>query len=150
VKQVTATLEFTHSVDPADWRNSYQSKLVGEPKYSKATIRFNVVYGPHHRVAYVRTSALVLPDGRISCGVLLSKGLTRPGRAPTQADVEHKVLVPTSTVSSASDRWRNDRAEQRWRAEQILQVETTAAAKPRKCCAGFASISCREVHEERR
>ena len=57
MKQVVATMEFTHRVDRADLERHLAVAMVGESEvFKRDTPRFALSYGSHDRVAYLRTT----------------------------------------------------------------------------------------------
>lgn len=132
VKQVVATLEFTHRVDMAALEKKLSLAMLGGAEVFKSGApRFTLTAGLHQRVAYVRTSALVLPEREDFMRVTLAKGL-RPvqGSAETAVDIEKKVRVP-DIASFFRITWvegmivRNKEGE----PEQLVLIHTTGAAK---------------------
>ena len=132
VKQVTATLEFTHRVDPVELEKRLKLAVIGGAEiFKNDTPRFTLTAGEHQRVMYFRTSALTLPEREDFVRVTLEKGLpTLQGSAVTTAEVEKKVRVPDLfsffTIKSVKGAIvRNNDGE----PEQIVLIEGTCAAK---------------------
>ncbi len=132
VKQVVATFSFTHRVDAAELEKRLKLALVGDSEVFKMDApRFTITLGQHQRLAYLRTSPLILPDREDFMRVTLAKGLpTIQGGAVTAAEVEQKVRVPDVysffRIESARGMIvRNNDGE----PEQIVMIEGTAAAK---------------------
>ena len=132
VKQVVATFEFTHRVDMAALEKHLGLAMIGGADVFKAgTPRFTLTAGLHQRIAYLRTSALVLPEREDFMRVTLAKGLRSvQGGAETPADIEKKVRVPDIysffRIESVEGMIvRNHDGE----PEQILLIKTTGAAK---------------------
>jgi len=132
VKQVVATFEFTHRVDPVELEKRLSPALIGGSEvFKKGVPRFTLTMGQHQRLAYFRTSALTLPEHEDFMRVTLAKGLpTLQGGAVTTTEVERKVLVPDvysffriHSVDTAIV--RNNEGD----PEQILLVETTCGTK---------------------
>ena len=132
VKQVVATLEFTHSVDSSELQKHFRLAMLGgaEVWKSKTEPSFSITYGLHHRVAYLRTSTLVMPEREDFMRVTLVKGVkTTQGSAATKTDVEKKVKLPTAESffrieSVKAEVVQNSKNE----SEQVLTVSTTGAA----------------------
>ena len=132
VKQVVATFQFTHRVDINELEKRLNLGVVGGSEiFKKGTPRFTVTGGQHQRVAYLRTSALILPEHEDFVRVTLEKGLpTLQGGAVTAAEVEKKVLVPDiysyfRIRETKSEIVRNNEGE----PEQILFIQTSCPAK---------------------
>ncbi len=96
VKQVTATLKFTHAVDPAELEKLLSVEMVGGSEVFKgAGPRFTLTHGHHGRAAYLRTSPLTLPEAEDFMRITLEKGLhTTQGGEPMKAALERKERVP--------------------------------------------------------
>ncbi|MHA3774309.1 alpha-2-macroglobulin [Verrucomicrobiota bacterium sgz303538] len=96
VKQVVATIEFTHSIAPGELEKRIALTMVGgSPVFKEGEAPFTISYGLHNRVAYLHTSPLTLPEREDFMRVVLSKGLpTVQGGAQLHADLEQKVRVP--------------------------------------------------------
>jgi uncharacterized protein YfaS (alpha-2-macroglobulin family) len=132
VKQVVATFGFTHRIDMVELEKHLSLAMIGGAEvFKKDAPRFTITAGQHQRVAYVRTSALTLPDREDFMLVTLGKGMpTLQGGATTTADVEKKVRVPdvysffriTSTEGTIV---RNNDGE----PEQIIFIHATCAGK---------------------
>ncbi|MEP6822257.1 MAG: MG2 domain-containing protein, partial [Chthoniobacterales bacterium] len=134
IKQIVATIEFTHQVDHATFEDRVALALVGGShvfKDSEAARPFTVTYGLHDRLAYIRTTPLQLPEREDFMRVSVGKGIaTTQGGALTQDDLEAKVRVPDvasffKIEGSSGQVVRNDDG----RPEQVLIIETTAAAR---------------------
>ncbi len=132
VKQVVATFEFTHRIDPVELEKRLDLALIGGSEvFKKGVPRFTLTMGLHQRLAYLRTSGLTLPEHEDFMRVTLEKGLpTLQGHAVTGAEVEKKVLVPDvysffRIQSTEGAIVRNNEGE----PEQILFIKTSCAAK---------------------
>lgn len=132
VKQVVATFEFTHRVDLVELEKRLKLTVIGESEiFKKGAPQFTLTAGQHQRIAYLRTSPLILPEHEDFLRVTLEKGLpTLQGGAVTSAEVEKKVEVPdiysffrisktTGTIV------RNNEGD----PEQLIMIETKGAAK---------------------
>ncbi len=134
VQQVTATIEFSHSVKRGDLeRHLALSMLGGSPvfKNNQGSSTFAVTYGLHDRRAYLRTVPLTLPEREDFMKLIVGRGIaTTAGGAQTKADVESKVRIPDvksffKIENTQGQVVRNNDGE----PEQILIITTTAAAK---------------------
>src|SRR4029077_1444456 len=132
-RQVVATLEFSHSVDHADFEKHVVVSMIGGSNVfpDKSAPFFNVTYGLHDRTAYVRTVPLVLPEREDFMKLALSKDVaTTQGGAHLANDIEDKVRVPDiysffKIDGAKGGVVRNADGD----PEQILFVSTTAAAR---------------------
>ena len=108
VKQIVATLEFTHRVDMVALEKKLSlAMLGGADVFKKGAPRFTLTAGLHQRTAYLRTSALVLPEREDFMRVTLAKGLRLvQGSEETAVDIEKNSACRTSPASSVSSRWR--------------------------------------------
>jgi uncharacterized protein YfaS (alpha-2-macroglobulin family) len=135
IKQVIATVDFTHSVTPGELEKHLTLAMVGESKpFKPGEPPFTVTYGLHNRVAYVRTSGLTLPEQEDFMKVTVAKTLpTAQGGSVLGADVEDKVRVPDiysffKIDSIGGTIVMNDDGD----PEQILAVRTSTMAKPQE------------------
>lgn len=134
LKQVVATIEFTHRVDRAMLEERIALSLLGGSpvfKEGAGARPFTVTYGLHDRLAYVRSAALQLPEREDFMRIALAKGVaTTQGGALTGDDVEAKVRIPDIASffkidASKGEIVRNGDGQ----PEQVLLIETTAAAR---------------------
>ncbi len=130
-KQVVATLEFTHPVDPADLEKHLSIGMIGGSEVFKANEpRYTLSYGPHRRTAYLRTCALTLPESEDFLRILITKGLRPAQGVESVAESQAKVSVPDLyTLFHVTDVTgqivHNDDGE----PEQIILVSTSTAVK---------------------
>jgi uncharacterized protein YfaS (alpha-2-macroglobulin family) len=133
IRQVVATLEFSHRVDRAALEKHIALSMIGDSNVfaDKPAPHFSVTYGLRDRLAYVRSVPLALPEREDFMKLVLTKGLaTTQGAAQTASDVEDKVRVPDMfsffKIEQTTGRVvRNADGD----PEQVLIVNTTAAAK---------------------
>ncbi|MBA3962859.1 MAG: alpha-2-macroglobulin [Chthoniobacterales bacterium] len=133
IRQVVATLEFSHSVDRADLEKHVALAMIGGSDVfaSKSGPRFTATYGLHDRLAYIRSIPLTLPEHEDFMKLTLSRGLTTTqGGAQTVDDNEKKVSVPDiysffKIESASGSVVRTSDGD----PEQVLIIDTTAAAK---------------------
>ncbi len=132
VKQVVATFEFTHRVDMVELEKHLSLAMIGGADvFKKGAPRFLLSAGLHQRLAYLRTSALGLPEHEDFMRVTLAKGLrAAQGGAGTEKDIERKVRVPDiysffRITAVEGTIVRNNDGE----PEQLLLIKTTGAAK---------------------
>ncbi|MGH7981790.1 MAG: alpha-2-macroglobulin family protein [Candidatus Udaeobacter sp.] len=130
-RQVTATLELTHAVEPGELDRHLQLMMIGGSAVFPASDpapHFALTYGLHRRLAYLRSSNVTLPDKEDFMKVELSKGvMTAQGGAQTRAAAEEKLLIPSNGTafqikSIEATIARNKAGE----PEQVLILNTTA------------------------
>ena len=64
-RQITATLELTHAVEPGELDRHIQLQMIGGSNVfppSESPPHFTITYGLHNRLAYVRSSNVTLPE----------------------------------------------------------------------------------------
>src|SRR5438094_7433233 len=130
-RQVTATLELTHAVEPGELDRHLQLLMIGGsavfPPPDPAP-HFTLSYGLHRRTAYLRSSNVTLPDKEDFMKLELSKGVrTAQGGAQTRDAAEQKLLIPSNGTafqikSIEGTTARNKTGE----PEQVLILNTTA------------------------
>ncbi len=67
-REISATLELTHAVDPGELERHVQLKMVGGSNIfppNDPAPHFTTSYGLHRRIAYIHSSQIVLPSTRI-------------------------------------------------------------------------------------
>ena len=133
IRQVVATLSFTHSVDHKDLERHIALSMIGGSNVfaDKPAPFFTVTYGLHDRLVYVRSVPLALPEHEDFMKLVVNKGVaTTQGGAQTANDVDDKVRVPDAfsffkVDESSANVVRNADGD----PEQVLIVSTSAAAK---------------------
>ncbi|MDQ2919347.1 MAG: hypothetical protein M3R10_05670, partial [Verrucomicrobiota bacterium] len=134
IKQVVATIEFTHRVNRAELESRVALSLLGGShvfKDNDAARPFTIDYGLHDRLAYIRSAPLQLPEREDFMKVLVAKGIaTTQGGARTHDELESKVRVPDlysffRIDNSLGQIVRNENNQ----PEQVLIINTTAAGK---------------------
>ena len=130
-RQVTATLELTHAVEPGELDRHLQLLMIGGSAVfppSDPAPHFALTYGLHRRVAYLRSSNVTLPDKEDFMKIELSKGVrTAQGGAETRDTAEQKLLIPSNGTAFQikaieATIARNKAGE----PEQVLILNTTA------------------------
>lgn len=131
VKKVVATLEFTHAISPGELEKHLTLSMLGGSQIFKAgTPPFTVADGLHHRVAYITSAAITLPEREDFLKLLLDKKMsTLQGGAAMKDSTEKKVRIPDiysffKIQSVSGNIVRNKEGE----PEQLLFVNTTADA----------------------
>src|SRR5437016_10243078 len=131
LREVTATLELTHAVEPGDLDRHIQLLMVGGSAVfppSDPAPHFTLTYGLHRRLAYLRSSNVTLPDKEDFMKIELSKGVrTAQGGAQTRDAAEQRLLIPSNGTafqikSIEATIARNKAGE----PEQVLILNTTA------------------------
>ncbi len=132
VKQVTATLQFTHAVDTDELEKRVSLEMIGGSEVFKAAgPRFTITHGHHHRVVYLRSSPLTLPEAEDFMRITVEKGLhSTQGGEPTAAPIEKKVRVPDLfslfNIRGVEGMIVRDKEGE---PQQILMVSTSVAVK---------------------
>jgi len=130
-RQITATLELTHAVDPGELDRHLQLLMIGGSTIfppNDPVPHFALTYGLHKRIAYLRSSNVTLPDKEDFLKLELSKGVrTAQGGAQTHQATEDKLRIPSigtafQIESIAGTIARNKNGE----PEQIVILNTSA------------------------
>ena len=131
-RQITATLELTHSVEPGELDRHLQLLMIGGSRIfppNDPAPHFVLTYGLHKRIAYLRSSNVTLPEEKEDFLKLeLSKGVrTAQGGAETREATEQKVRIPSTgtafqidSIAATIARTKNGEPE------QVLILTTTA------------------------
>jgi uncharacterized protein YfaS (alpha-2-macroglobulin family) len=134
IKQVVATIEFSHRVDRALLEERIALSVLGGSRLFKdgdGARPFTVSYGLHDRIAYIRSAPLQLPEREDFLRISVGRGVaTTQGGALTRNDLQTKVRVPDigsffKIEESSGAIVRNSDGQ----PEQVLIVNTTAAAR---------------------
>ena len=137
VRQVTATFEMTHRVEPGELERRVKFETLGTSKIFAAEDplpHFTITYGLHHRVAYLRSSPITLPEREDWLKLKLSKGAHAAlGGAESHQSLEEKLRIPSVATffrveSAKSMIVRNKKAD----PEQIIVLSTTAEIATRE------------------
>src|SRR5207248_6486183 len=130
-RQVTATLELSHAVDPGELDRHIQLTMLGGSAVfapGEPPPHFALTYGLHHRLAYLRSSNVSLPEKEDFMKLTVNSGVrTTQGGAQTHASTEQKIQIPSIATafqinSSEGNVARNKNGE----PEQVLILTTTA------------------------
>jgi uncharacterized protein YfaS (alpha-2-macroglobulin family) len=130
-REVTATLELTHAIEPGELERHVQLLVIGGSDVfsgSGGGPHFKLTYGLHNRLAYFRSSPVTLPEREDFMKLAISKGVrTIQGSAQTHESVEGKVRIPSiatafqiDSVTGTIVRTKNGDPE------QVLMITTTA------------------------
>jgi uncharacterized protein YfaS (alpha-2-macroglobulin family) len=130
-RQVTATFELTHAIEPGELERHIQLLMIGGSSVfppSESPPHFTVTYGLHNRLAYLRSSPVALPEREDFMKLQLDRGVrTVQGGAQTRDAIEEKVRIPSTATAFQIDSitgtiTRNKNGE----PEQVLIVNTSA------------------------
>jgi len=130
-RQVTATLELTHAVEPGELDRHLQLLVLGGsaifPPNDPAP-HFGLTYGLHKRLAYLRSSNVTLPEKEDFLKVELSKGVrTSQGGAETHQATEDKLRIPsTGTAFQINSIESNIARNKNGDPEQVLILNTSS------------------------
>jgi alpha-2-macroglobulin len=128
-RQVTATMEFSHAVEPGELERHLQLSMVGgSPVFSPndPPPHFAITYGLHRRLAFLRSSFVALPVHDDFMKLTLT-GMRAANGAATQQQIESKL-----SISSLASMFRIDSIKptiarnKTGEPEQVLVIATTA------------------------
>lgn len=130
-RQVTATLELTHAVDPGELDKHIKLSMAGSSAVfppSDQPPHFILTYGLHHRIAYLRSSNVALPEKEDFMKVEVSSGVrTSQGGAETHDSVEQKISIPSVATAFQINSIEGNIARNKvGEPEQVLILTTTA------------------------
>ena len=130
-RRITATLDLTHEVAPGELERHIQLVTIGGSSIfppSDPPPHFSITYGLHHRVAYLRSALLNLPEREDFMKVAVSKGVhTVQGGAQTHDDLEAKIPLPSIATMFRIESTQGTIAYNKsGEPEQILILSTTA------------------------
>ncbi len=131
LRQVVATLEATHRVEPGEIEAHAALEMIGHSPVFAANDpgpHFSVTPGLHNRLIYLRSSPIALPENEDWMRLNVSKGVrTSNGAAQSHENLERKTRVPAVTtafrVASVKGTIVRNKAEE---PEQVILVHTTA------------------------
>jgi len=133
VKQVVATLEFSHKFAPGELEKHLSLTLLGGSQvFKNGAARFEVKPGLRDRIAYVTSGSITLPEREDFIKLVLDgKMPTTQGGALINNEVADKTRVPDihsffKIKSSKAEIVNNSDGD----PEQMIFVNTTAAARP--------------------
>jgi uncharacterized protein YfaS (alpha-2-macroglobulin family) len=134
IKQVVATLQFTHAVDLEELNRHLSVRMLGNTavfRPADAAHPFTLTAGLRQREFYLRTAPLTLPETEDFMKLILTPGLRgAQGGAPMRGDSQAKVRVPDLysffRIASAETKIvRNKDGD----PEQFLIIETKGSAR---------------------
>src|SRR6476661_9372759 len=130
-REISATLELTHAVDPGELERHVQLRIAGGSNVfppNDPAPHFTTSYGLHRRIAYIHISQMVLPEHEDFLNLTVTKGLrTAQGGAQTRDAIEQKLRIPSVASMFQVDSiqttvLRNKNGE----PEQLIVLTTTA------------------------
>jgi uncharacterized protein YfaS (alpha-2-macroglobulin family) len=135
-RQVTATIELTHAVEPGELDRHLQFAMIGGSTIfspSDPAPHFTITFGLHSRLAYLRSSSVTLPEHEDFLKLALSKGVrTAQSGAQTESALESKVRIPSVATMFRIDSINGTIARNKnGEPEQLLVLSTTAEINTR-------------------
>ena len=107
-RDISATLELTHAVDPGELERHIQLTMPGGSNIfapNDPAPHFTTEFGLHRRIAYIHSSQIVLPEHEDFLNLTITKGLhTVQGGAEIRDAIEQKLRIP-SVASMMSMIW---------------------------------------------
>ncbi|MEY2556534.1 MAG: alpha-2-macroglobulin, partial [Verrucomicrobiota bacterium] len=136
-RQITATLELTHEIDPGELDRHLQLAMVaGSNIFSPndPAPHFTTTLGLHRRLAYVHSSPVTLPERNDFVKLTLGKGVrTAQGGAQTKNSVEQKLRIPSIASMFQIDSIQTTVARNKnGEPEQLIVLTTTADISTRE------------------
>jgi len=136
-REISATLELTHAVDPGELERHVQLTTVGGSNIfppNDPAPHFTTTYGLHRRIAYIHSSQIVLPEHEDFLNLTITKGLrTAQGGAQTRDAVEQKLRIPSVASMFQIDSIQTTVARNKdGEPEQLIVLTTTADISTRE------------------
>ncbi|MGE5208864.1 MAG: alpha-2-macroglobulin family protein, partial [Alphaproteobacteria bacterium] len=130
-REISATLELTHAVDPGELDSYVQLAMVGGSNIfapDDPTPHFTITYGLHRRLAYMHSSQIVLPAHDDFLKLKISKGVrTAQGGAQTRDSIEQKLRIPSVASMFQIEAIQTTIARNKnGEPEQLIVLNTTA------------------------
>ena len=130
-RDISATLELTHAVDPSELERHVQLTIVGGSNIfppNDPAPHFTTTYGLHRRIAYIHSSQIVLPEHEDFLNLTVTKGLrTAQGGAQTRDSIEQKLRIPSVASMFQIDSIQTTVARNKnGEPEQLIVLTTTA------------------------
>jgi len=130
-RNISATLELTHAVDPGELERHIQLKMIGGSNIfppNDPMPHFTTDYGLHRRIAYIHSSQIVLPEHEDFLNLTVTKGLrTAQGGAQTRDAIEQKLRIPSVASMFQIDSIQTTVARNKnGEPEQLIVLTTTA------------------------
>src|SRR5215831_2529578 len=136
-REISATLELTHAVDPGELERHVQLTMVGGSNIfppNDPAPHFTTTYGLHRRIAYIHSSQIVLPEHEDFFNFTVTKGLrTAQGGAQTRDATEQKLRIPSVASMFQIDSIQTTVARNKnGEPEQLIVLTTTADISTRE------------------
>src|SRR5262245_46988795 len=136
-REISATLELTHAVDPGELERHVQLTLVGGSNIfppNDPAPHFTTEYGLHRRIAYIHSSQIVLPEREDFLNLTVTKGIrTAQGGAQTRDAIEQKLRIPSVASMFQIDSIQTTVARNKnGEPEQLIVLTTTADISTRE------------------
>ena len=136
-REISATLELTHAVDPGELERHVQLTMVGGSNIfppNDPAPHFTTSYGLHRRIAYIHSSQIVLPEHEDFLNLTVTKGLrTAQGGAQTRDAIEQKLRIPSVASMFQIDSIQTTVARNKnGEPEQLIVLTTTADISTRE------------------
>src|SRR5262249_2014671 len=136
-REISATLELTHAVDLGELERHVQLAMVGGSNIfppNDPAPHFTTAYGLHRRIAYIRSSQIVLPEQEDFLNLTVTKGLrTAQGGAQTRDPIEQKLRIPSVASMFQIDSIQTTVARNKnGEPEQLIVLTTTADISTRE------------------
>jgi uncharacterized protein YfaS (alpha-2-macroglobulin family) len=136
-RDISATLELTHAVDPGELERHVQLATVGGSNIfppNDPVPHFTVSYGLHRRIAYIHSSQIALPEHDDFVNLTVTKGLrTAQGGAQTRDGIEQKLRIPSVASMFKIDSIQTTVARNKnGEPEQLIILTTTADISTRE------------------
>ena len=136
-REISATLELTHAVDPGELERHIQLRMVGGSNIfppNDPAPHFTTSYGLHRRIAYIHSSQIVLPEHEDFLNLTVTKGLrTAQGGAQTRDAIEQKLRIPSVASMFQIDSVQTTVARNKnGEPEQLIVLTTTADISTRE------------------
>jgi uncharacterized protein YfaS (alpha-2-macroglobulin family) len=136
-REISATLELTHPVDPGELDRHVQLRMVGGSNIfppNDPAPHFTTTYGLHRRIAYIHSSQIVLPEHEDFLNLTITKGLrTAQGGAQTRDAIDQKLRIPSVGSMFQIDSIQTTVARNKnGEPEQLIVLTTTADISTRE------------------
>ncbi|HEX4696617.1 MAG TPA: alpha-2-macroglobulin, partial [Candidatus Udaeobacter sp.] len=130
-RDISATLELTHAVDPGELDRHLQLEMLGGSNIfppNDPAPHFTITYGLHRRLAFVHSSQITLPEREDFLKLSVTKGVrAAQGGAQTRDPVEQKLRIPSVVSMFQIDSIETTVARNKnGEPEQLIVLATTA------------------------
>ncbi|MEJ2544525.1 MAG: alpha-2-macroglobulin, partial [Calditrichaceae bacterium] len=135
LKQVAATISFTHPVDPSSFEDKIElrpEKLDSDIKtFQNRKYKLNISYDDFFGKAYILSEALPMPEDNVRMKLTIKEGVDCAAEGePSRYEVSSRVTIPglTNYISINSIRQTMVRNED-YKLEQIITISTKGKAR---------------------